>query len=147
MSNGQRRAFTLVELVITVAIIAVVSGASLISFYAYFGRRVDAEARKLAADLAWARQMCVARHQDYRVVFDAANNSYDIFEAASVRRRQRLALDITGVTDPSAAPLLPAELTFYWPAGNTQDARIGLSHNNRIRNVTVFGQTGYVKVQ
>ncbi len=139
--------FTLVELAAAVVIIAVITVTGLVSFSTLTGSRLEAEARKISADLGLARERSVARHTDCVIDFDTANNGYSISQGASNIKRQDLEIDLVSVTDSFGNIISPPRVTFYFPKGNSQDRLINLSYKGQTKQVRVFAGTGYLKVQ
>lgn len=140
-----KKSLTLIELVIVVTIIAILTATGLVSFSIIAPRQLEAEARKIVSDLCWARQMAVATHQDYIVVFDTTNDRYIIYRdsitPANEIKRQSLEVDLVSVTPA------PTQLQFNFPSGTTQSKQINLNHQGKPGQIIVFGQTGYVKIQ
>ena len=157
----RRTALTLVELVVSLAIIAVVGTVVLVSFTILDRRRLETAARNLIADLSWARQMAVSRHQNYTVTFnqtgavitDGCGNvlepeSYSITDAAcrlldSARPIQRLGpVDITACPDTLVFESYRGTISLNPPGSNI----IRLEQSGRSRQIRVFVQTGYVRM-
>lgn len=155
------KSFSLIELIVVLAIIAVVSAMGVTSFSNLTGNRLTTDARKIVNDLGWARQLSVAGHQNYVntgrqnyiVDFDTINETYSVYwasvAAANLVKTQTLntGVDLVSVTDFLGIPLVPARLTFSFPSGTTQNAYINLSSQGKTKTISVFGNTGYVKVQ
>jgi len=143
ISNGA--GFTLIELMVTITIIAVITAAGIVSFSSLVPRRLEAEARKIVSDLCWARDLAVARHQNYVVDFDTTNERYIIYRGSinpvNEVKRQNLEVDLASVTPA------PAQLQFNFPSGTTQSKQINLSYQGGTQGVIIFGETGYVKIQ
>ena len=77
---GFRTGFTLIELMVVIAIIATLSALSMVSFSSLTGNRLTLDARAIAADLCWMRQMAVAKHRNQIVVFDTSSESYTLYD-------------------------------------------------------------------
>ena len=141
----KKQAFTLIELIVTVTIIAVIAAAGIVSFSTLVPRRLEAEARKIVSDLCWARDLAVARHQNYVVDFDTTNERYIIYRGSinpvNEVKRQNLEVDLASVTPA------PAQLQFNFPSGTTQSKQINLSYQGGTKGVIIFGETGYVRMQ
>lgn len=75
---------TLVELLIVVAVIAVLSGAA-ISLLTTGHSQIAAEdaARRVAADLAFAQADAIAKRSERLVIFDAATDAYGIYSGGA----------------------------------------------------------------
>lgn len=136
---------TIIEMIVVIAIIAVVSGISLLSFTSLIGTRLDADARRIVSDLCWARQMAVATHQNYIAVLDIVNERYTIYRGSiafnNQVKLQNLTADLVSVVPG------PAQITFVFPQGTASTQQINLSFQGRSRQVNVYGNTGYVKMQ
>lgn len=152
----KRVGFTIIELITVVAIIAVVTVSSVISFTSLTGRRLDTDTRKVSNDLCWARQMAAAAHLDYIIDFDLVNNGYVIYrdvngnglpEVTEEVERRRLIVTIVSLTDLLGVPIAPARLTFNFPDGLSQDRLINFSYSAGTKQIRVFANTGYVKIQ
>ena len=160
-----RKGFTLIELIVVIAIIAVMSAVSLASFSVLTGNRLNADARKIVSELCWVRQLAVAGHQNYVntgrgnyiVAFDDVNEAYTLYcdlngngvgDANEAVKTQNLSpdIDLAPLTDFMGAPLLPAQITFRFPAGTAQDCLVTLSSQGKTKQVSIFGNTGYVKI-
>ena len=142
----RKKGFTLVEMLVVIAIAAIMLGAGVYYLSALNPRKVEAEAIKLISELNRARQAALGRHQNYTLTFDLAEDSYQISSASSDERQTNsLAVDLVSVTDFSGSP--ENQLVFYYPKGIAQDRIISLSSSGLIRRVRVFSETGYVRIE
>ena len=138
------RGLTLLELTVTVAIIAIVSVAGALTMSSVLAGRLEAEARALVADLRWARQRAVASRADYLIVLDSAQKRYTIYlgsiDSANLVKQRSVAVEAIAVT-PNAP------VVFTAPRGLTNQSiqTITLTDRGRTMQVTIFGETGYVK--
>lgn len=147
--------FSLIELIVVIAIIAIISGLGLSSFSTLSGDKLEGDARKIVNNLSWLRQMAVAgtqyipagSRQNYIAAFDTVNETYTIYQGSinpnNLIKSQNLS---PGVNLVSVLPL-PAQLTFSFPQGTAQDKTITLNSQGKTRTVSVFGNTGYVRIQ
>jgi prepilin-type N-terminal cleavage/methylation domain-containing protein len=80
--NNQQKlgpyAFTLIELVIVLAILAIAAAIVVPMASSAGGLQLRAAANLLAADLEYAKSMAISRGQRYSVVFDTLNETYQI---------------------------------------------------------------------
>ena len=75
--NRVLRAFTLIEVIVVLAIIAVLAGVAIPRMGASSPRyRIEAAARRVVADIELARQHANQTSSQQAIVFDAASNSY-----------------------------------------------------------------------
>jgi prepilin-type N-terminal cleavage/methylation domain-containing protein len=71
-------AFTLAELLIVVAILGIVAAVAIPMMSSAASMQLRAAAGMVAADLEYAKSMSISRGQRYSVVFNAANETYEI---------------------------------------------------------------------
>jgi prepilin-type N-terminal cleavage/methylation domain-containing protein len=78
--SGHRHchAFTLVEILVVIVIIAIASMLTIPIMSSAAGIQIRSAANMIAADLEYAKSMAISHQQSYSVVFDAANESYEI---------------------------------------------------------------------
>lgn len=144
------KALTLVEMVIGLAITAVLASTTLVSFNFVDGRKLDTQARNMVSDLSWLRELAVASRKNYTVVFDANNDSYSLYHdtvsAANLVRKQKLNVNLTVITNWQNNAI--TQLTFLFPKGNTTTAAwITLNQTGRSRIINVTNQTGFVSME
>ena len=116
-SNHHRAAYTLIELLMVIAILAIVAAALLPSASNGVGEQLEAGARVLAADLDYARTLAVSHESKYRLAFDTSAQTWTLTH--------------TG-TDTSLAPL-PAS-----PFHNLQDP--ATQRTTRLRSLPGIGE-------
>ncbi len=75
--------FTLIEIIIVVIIIGIAALMAVPMFSGAADMQVRAAANRIAADLDYAKGLAVTHQKGYSVVFDPANESYDIRETAT----------------------------------------------------------------
>ena len=135
----------MVEMATVVMIIAILTAMAMVSYSSITPKRLEADTRGIVSSLCWAREMAVSKHNNYIVDFDTTNGFYSIYEGsispANLMKRQRLEVSITSVTPA------PARVQFNYPFGTAQDKQINLSYRGGSKTITVFGNTGYVKMQ
>lgn len=75
------RGFTLVELIIVIAIIAIVGTISIPSFLRYsINANLKSAAREIASDILQSRARAISENRRQRIVFDMTNESYTLEE-------------------------------------------------------------------
>ena len=83
MKIDKKRGFTLVELMIVIAVIAIISAIAAPNFTTYMAqRRLSGAARMVMSDLMAARQKAVSMNQKVKVSF-VSNHSYEIWNDAN----------------------------------------------------------------
>ena len=74
------RAYTLIEVLIVVAILGVVSAAVIPSMLTAGSMGVQAAARVIVSDILYAQNEAIAQQATHKVVFDAASESYQVVD-------------------------------------------------------------------
>ena len=79
-SELARRAFgfTLIEVIVVVVILAIVALMAVPMFGSAADIQLKAAANMIAADLEYAKSMAISRQQDYSVVFNSTDESYEV---------------------------------------------------------------------
>jgi len=159
-----RKAFTLVELILVTAIIAMISVTIGVSLRSMNPRKLENEVQRLVSDLSWAKSMAVTTHYDYLVDFDVDadgdvdpgdNRTYiisrvDIYTAAATAvKRGVLAVDSLSLTPGPGGPSPLLNFSFMNPQGNLNDSisdpvTITLGRSNTAANVTIRNVTGHI---
>ena len=74
--DGNGKAFTLLELLLVVAIVGILVGVLLPNMQPAVYDQLRSTAQIVATDLAYARSLAVANGDNYRIAFDLNNNRY-----------------------------------------------------------------------
>jgi len=78
-----RRGHTLIELILTLVIIAIMAAGAFISIESYKSLRLDAAAKRMASDLDYVRNLALSTAKWYRVDFAIEpNNIYQVYDAS-----------------------------------------------------------------
>lgn len=75
---GRNNGFTLIEIIMVVVILGIAAMIAVPMLSSAADMKVRAAANRIAADLDYAKGMAVTHQKGYAVVFDPANESYDI---------------------------------------------------------------------
>ena len=84
MKNMDKKAFTLVEMIILVIILSIIALGALPMIGSASTMQVKAAANKIAADLEYAKSMAISRQKNYSIVFDINNETYQIQDSNGV---------------------------------------------------------------
>lgn len=76
----QRDAFTLIELIVVMVILSIAAMLAIPMISSAADVQVRSAANMIAADLDYAKSMAISRQQYYSVVFDPANESYEVHD-------------------------------------------------------------------
>jgi prepilin-type N-terminal cleavage/methylation domain-containing protein len=144
------KGLTLVEMIIGLAVTAVLAATVLVSFNFVDGRKLDTQARNMVSDLIWGRELAASNHHDYIVDFDIANETYSFYNgskiAARLVRQQKLSVNLVNVTNWNHNTI--PDFTFYAPKGNTSSTvLITLNQTGRSRIINVSNETGFIKME
>jgi prepilin-type N-terminal cleavage/methylation domain-containing protein len=170
---GPRRAFTLIELIVVMVLIAIMAAVAVPAIGNLTSTRASTAARQLARDLTFARQQAGARGVTIWVVFDTANESYSILAESLQTPGLANALTITDpatgqpfvqrftsgdfvnvdLTSVSIGGVTGTHLGFDWlgrpvsSAGVVLASASSISINNGALTIAITPQTGFVTVQ
>ncbi|MFN8627445.1 MAG: GspH/FimT family pseudopilin [Candidatus Binatia bacterium] len=146
---GSQRGFTLLEMIVVLALVAILAGIAVLNHRAVRARlNLGMAARQVMMDLRQTRMRAVAQHANYRIVFAAGGESY---------RRQRKGTggyqDDGGPTSLPrgiliAACTAPGDAISFVPRGNAGSFGTVTVRNEHgdARSVTV-NIAGQVRVQ
>jgi type IV fimbrial biogenesis protein FimT len=149
MRDTDSRGFTLVEMMIVVAVVAILAAIAAPNFQAYMTqRRLNGAARQVMTDLMEARMKAVSYNNRFKVFFldnhryqildDAnSNNAEDIGETSTMRDIQDEYYDVT--LSATADPI-------FYPRGTAYGTTVTLTNSGGSKSVTV-ATAGRVKIQ
>ena len=85
------KGFTLIELMITLALVAIISAIAGLNFYAYtLNRNLKSAARAIASDFFLCKRKAISENTRYQIAFDVAGGSYTIQPGTSSELTKRL---------------------------------------------------------
>lgn len=156
---ANKKGVTLTELMVTVAIIGIAAGIAVPSYLSFVPHlRLNGAARDLISDLRYTRSLAVGENKQYKVVFDAANESYTIRKADNTIVRTTdyknpdqnyRGIEIDSVVDKNGTAITSVEFDFNGTAktANGLDnapATITIKRSDGVEtkkiNVTKFGR-------
>jgi Tfp pilus assembly protein FimT len=159
----KKKALTLVELIVSISILIVIASGVIVSFAIAEGKKLEAGARILTAELKWARSQALSQNYNYVVAFTP--NTYTICKDSDGGddcdiATEKIAKGYLSVTigdlielDPEtetcAGALSAAEevkVEFFSPLGDSQDKCIPLSNGSKTKMIRIFADTGYIEV-
>jgi prepilin-type N-terminal cleavage/methylation domain-containing protein len=76
--RAARRGLTLIELLLTIAVLGILAAAVIPQLTSDLPQRLDAAAQVVAADLDYARALAVANNSTYQTTFQPPQNSYHL---------------------------------------------------------------------
>ena len=145
---GERKAFSLVELLMVLAVTVILSSTVMLAFTSMIRPRLETTMRNLWMDLCYARSLAINNGSSYALVVNAANRLYGIYRsptnstadytAGNLVKQIRLDMDI--VSSPGE------NLTVHAPGNTSGCLWFNLTHNNRTKRIQVFNETGFFKM-
>jgi len=163
-----RSAFTLIEIIVVMVILSIVALLAVPMLSSAADTQVRAAANMIAADLEYAKSMAIGRQQNYSVVFDVSNDSYQICDSGGTVIAHPVKVGFTFVIDfPGDSRLNRVDIavadfdasqtiTFdylgspYSAAGTANplnNGQITLAAGNFTMIITVQPVTGYIIIQ
>ena len=162
------RGFTLTELLVIMSILGIVSWLAYPKMAAMDEIKLDAAARRLAADLRYAQSLAMSRRVIHGVLFNAAQEKYTVFAPNSATpitdpadRARTLIVDYTSRTEFKG--VLVTSATFGTTPGVTFDyfgvprdtagvdlsaaGKVVLTYQGSVDTVIVAPQTGMVTIR
>ncbi|MCK4993537.1 MAG: hypothetical protein KAS13_00645 [Candidatus Omnitrophica bacterium] len=139
------RFFTSIELVVVLGIISLLLGLTTVYYFNFkTATALKLAAHEAAATLNQARSLAITKQEEHSVLFDLANNQYEIQDSAALRvdEEHRLGegiiIDLCNFDSNSAT---------YSPTGTVEGKRVILKDNkNEYYTIKVLNETGRVKI-
>jgi Tfp pilus assembly protein FimT len=142
-------AFTFIELITSIVVIAAVVIGGTVSFSTLVPSRLDADVRKIVSDISWAKQKAITTHQHHALSFDTVNKQYSVYKSPTGTVADFTTLNFLKKTVVQASlALIQQNLWIYSPKGDTYGTgNITLTYQGKTKQVNVFSKTGYVEIQ
>lgn len=142
------RFFTSIELIVVLAIISLLLGLTTV-YYSNFktATAIKLAAYELMATLNQTRSLAITNQDKYSVVFDLANNKYEIQDSAAVKIDEEHSLGEGIVFDTVGFGGASLTAATYFATGTADAGTVKLKDNKaQIYTITVTSSTGRVKV-
>jgi len=163
----QKNAFTLIELIVVMVIIGIAALLAVPMIGSAADVQVRSAANMIAADLDYAKSMAITTQQNYSVVFDTANEIYQVHDPCGVvdhplkpgsdfevdfqsdSRLNRVDIDTADFDSQTAVTFdyLGSPYSGTTTANPLNSGQISLQADAFTMTVTVEPMTGYVTVQ
>jgi len=163
---GKNRAFTLVEIIIVIVIISIAAMMAVPMFSSAADMQTRSVANMLTADLEYAKSLAISTQNAHSVVFDVANDTYQIQEGGTVidhpHKSGGYIVNLDNDSRISAVSITTAnfdtqvEITFDYlgspysgltTAAPLNSGQINLQAGTFSMTVTVEPVTGYITIQ
>ena len=137
------KGFTLLELIIVLAIIAIASGGIFLTARTSQKRELYLASRQLQADIRYAQRLAIATGQRHDVIFEAQYNRYNIAQTSPSNIIKTVympgSVKLTFSTD---------RMLGFLPRGTaSRGFRIILGNGNYLQHLTVTVSGGRVEIQ
>jgi prepilin-type N-terminal cleavage/methylation domain-containing protein len=162
-----RSGFTLIELIMVILIMSTLAVLTIPRFKSFYFIQFSGAVKKVVSDIRYVQQLAVSRHEAYRIVFDPAQETYEVRRvsdnsyAVNPFGRNNFLVNFSsdaqyrGVNIVSANFGNTSALRFDWQGVPQNDAGVNLSSEGNVRfsyqdnNMTVYvtPNTGRVRVQ
>lgn len=162
---GAQAGFTLIELLIVLVILGFAAAIAVPMMSSAASMQLRAAGGKVAADLEYAKSMAISRGQRYSVVFNAANETYEIRDPNNtviehpVRKGHNFAVDFTSDGNLDRVDIVSANFDgnstvkfdylgspFNQADGDLNSGVITLQAGGISRTVSVEPVTGFISV-
>jgi len=160
----KKYSFSILELMVVVAIMALLSAVGVVYFKNLTKPRVEAEARKIAADITWLRQMTVSSRQHHVISIDTANSTYSVYKSPNMAVSDITPANLIKTAGIKASlSLIRSNLWIYAPQGKTSYSccptgiclgplppsceYVTLSDGGKSEKIRVYPETGYIKLE
>ncbi len=146
----RERGFSLIELIVVIAVLAIVAGVAVPRFMNQQGIRSEAAARQLAADLRFSQRLAATFGTPCGVVVGEGGTSYTVFQGAGFApaedplTREPFVVNLSEKYSTVAAPV-GAAVTFDTRGRPSFSAGFGGSFTIGGRTVAVEPETGAVR--
>jgi len=167
MMSRDSFSFTLVELVMLIAILGFMILIAVPNINSYYDVKLISCAQKISADIRYTQYLSIAEHKSYGVQFNSADNYYMVYEPATgsvakdpySRANMELDLDTTqeykGISISSVNIDFANEIRFSSlgeplnssGSGLSSRGTITVSFKSRSKTIAVYPVTGWVEVQ
>jgi prepilin-type N-terminal cleavage/methylation domain-containing protein len=161
-----KKAFTLIEVIVVMVIIAIAAVLAVPMMSSAADIQVRSAANMIAADLEYTKSMAISRQQNHWVVFDTANESYEVHDPCGVidhpiKAGSPFVVDLANDSRLSRVDIVSADfdsqlsVTFDYlgsPYSGTttnplNSGQISLQAASFTMTVNVEPMTGYITVQ
>ncbi len=151
-----RRGVTLIEVLVSMSISAILVGVTMVSMTMLGRQRLTMEATTLSSDISWTKQSAITQHYAYFIDFDLGGESYSVYKddgddsfnsgSDTLIKERQLSVDLFCFQDLDGVDLTPTRVMFARFTGKAdRDVYIELRHGGGVREISIFSDTGYGK--
>jgi prepilin-type N-terminal cleavage/methylation domain-containing protein len=139
-----KNGFTLVELIITIAVIAIIGVIAGLNLYAYtLNRNLKSAARAITSDFSFCKGKAISENTRYQIAFDVAGKSYTIQPGTPAAVTKHLSEFGSGIEIESASFGKGHTINFY-TRGTAAPGNIKLKNSRQSKatiKVNITGRT------
>lgn len=147
---GKNKGFSLIEIIAVVTVISIVSAVVVVSSRNLSSLKLDAEARKIVADINWIRQKAISSGSHHAVSFQITPRNYVLYVSPTASEADFINSSNYIKQESLSAGLLlsPLVLWIYAPLGTMAGPQnIVLSDGANTKQILIYPQTGYLKIE
>ena len=141
-----RRAFTLLELIVVLFVISLVAALIIPSFAGFGDNKLKSEAREMASILRYMNDNAVSRKETFSIRFDLDKNT--VYWEEPQGEKQKKFDSMTGVTTQSTGEVSNGEIAiFFGPLGVQENLSVHMNRGDKDFTVTLNHLSGRVKIK
>jgi len=157
---------TIIELVMVIVMISILAVLAIPRVDTFYAMKLEGTVKKVVSDIRYTQQLALARHENYKIIFNAGNDSYVVQRAAdnsyATDPFTRTNMQINLSSDPqfggvniATTNLASGTLQFNWE-GIPQDATgaalseqgsVQLDYHGNSKTIYITPDTGRVRVE
>ena len=138
----------LIDLLVTFGIIALLATLAIPYLKKYQPNlKLNAAARDLTTDLRYAQQLTITEQKVHQVIFDLANNSYQIQKTGIATTTVKTVIFESEISFKQITNLTGNKVIFNYYGGVSQAGTVVLTNTNNIDATVNIKPSGYIQLQ
>lgn len=160
-----KKGYTIIELIMVIVIVGILATLSIPRFQSFYYIKLNGAMKKVIADIRYAQQLAISRHESYNIIFNTANETYEVRRVSdssyAVNPFSRGNFIVNFTSDPQYNGIkidstsFGGTLQFDWQgiprngAGTALSAEgsVVFSYQNNVMTIYITPNTGRVRMQ